>query len=103
MQNPQWREENHNHERGICDMQANVVECYTWSGRGCCYWANDLGNQHIWARGRHEQVYRKEANGHARTTLRSQLRIMMKMSRKDLEDGDFQTFPHRHQALWDSE
>jgi hypothetical protein len=103
-QNPQYRVEDHDHRHGECDLDANnIVEGYSWHGRGCNFWASNLGNQHIWQRcSKAEQCYRDRANGHARTLLRKQLRELMKTSKEDLEDCEYQSFPHRHQALWDS-
>lgn len=102
LQNPQWRVVHHNHERHPCDLADENHKRNLWLSRECGY-STSTSARGFYARSKSEQVYRDKTNGHARTTLRSQLRTMMKMSREDLEDGDFQSFPHKHQALWDSE
>ena len=102
LQNPEWREEVHDHRDGICDIEL-VKKCFEYPRYGCGYGASDLGNQHVWCRSRrYEQIYRKESNGKARNNLRMDMQELRKMTREDIEDCEFLSYPHRHQALWDA-
>lgn len=102
-QNPQWREERHDHRKGECNLVDPIIpqQC-DWAPIGCCYWASDEGNQHVWRRNsRIEHIYRNEANGAVRTGLRNLLSEIRKMSREDLEDVTFAKRDHKHGVLWD--
>lgn len=102
-QNPEWRVEYHDHVNHECNINPKDVGRYRWFTRGCHYWASDLGNQHVWKRcSKSEQCYRDKANGHARTKLRKDMRNLIKMTRDDIDDCEFLSYPHRHQALWDA-
>lgn len=102
LQNPEWREERHNHYNGVCDVQP-ITHDFHYPHTSCGYWVSNLGTQHVWVRPReHEQLYRIEANGKTRNDLRMAMREIMKMTRDDIEDCEFLSYPHRHQALWDA-
>lgn len=102
LQNPQWREEQHDHRNGECILKP-ITKDWHYPRVDCGYWVSDLGNQHVWSRHtKSEQMYRQEANGKARNNLRMDMREIMKMAREDIEDCEFLSYPHRHQALWDT-
>jgi len=102
LQNPEWREEHHNHRNRDCDL-GPMTKDWHYPHNHCDYWISDLGNQHVWIRSsRSEQAYREEANGKARNDLRMAMRDIEKMSREDVEDCEFLSYQHRHQARWDA-
>ena len=102
-QNPQDRVEEHDHRKGICDLDPNDNGSYGWTSQYCSYDFSRAAVQTAYQRcSEVEQLYRKKQNGKARGNLRKNLRDIMKTSRADLEDCDYQSFPHRHQALWDA-
>lgn len=102
LQNPEWCEERHDHRNGICDVQP-IENGFRYPHSHCGYWVSDLGNQYVWVRHtKSEQAYRKEANGRARNELRMDMQELRKMTRDDVEDCEFLSYSHRHQALWDA-
>jgi len=90
------RVEDHDHRKGVCDFD------------GVQYWCEfNFTREHyytsgIYGRPKSEQVYRAKANGKDRTRWRLAASEMLKMPIEELEDYDFQNFPHRHSALWDA-
>lgn len=63
---------------------------------------NYFDMMYLFKRPKREQVYRAKANGKERNYLRKHIREQLKLSFEDVENYDFQSFPHRHGALWDT-
>ena len=106
-QNPELRRTRHDHRKGECDIDKYFEEYKQnthWTRRGeCGYWVSFYRDHSgFYAKNSHgEKGYRAEANGADRTNLRIAIRDMLKTSREDLEDNEFQSFPHRHGVQWD--
>src|SRR3954471_6264836 len=102
--NPALGIEYHNHESGICDIDAAPFdEPFYWQRQGCCgynvnYYAYNGG---FYSRPRRGQNYRLEFEGRMRANWRKTKHDLLKLSGEDLEDYDVKTYQHRHSALWE--
>jgi hypothetical protein len=106
IQNTELQRAVHDHRSGVCDLLKPRDRRWWFDHNRCHYSVNyysKVGRKIFGRCSQAEQSYRAEANGSARTKLRNTMTELRKLIRTDIEDCDFQSFQHKHQALWDVE
>lgn len=97
--------ERHDHRFGSCDIdEAFGSSTFFWQRWGSCgYAASYYGwNDGVYFRPHRAKFLRKSFEHSSRASWRMARDEMLKLSKKDLEDFDFQNYQHRHSALWET-
>lgn len=103
LQNSKDREEVHVHYNGVCELEEPNISDLKFSYRRVhCQWKVNWSYRRFCGRRGWFHSYVDEQNGSQRAKVRMLRREVIKMDRDDIEDIDFQNFPHRHSAIWDS-
>jgi hypothetical protein len=75
--------------------RANLTQCgYTTSRYG--YYSGKL-----YKKPKSKKMYQKEYHGSQRAYVRRSSQEIRKLSTEEILDYDFQTYQHKHSALWD--
>lgn len=104
-QNPEIRRIRHDHSKGPECLIYPIREKYyltfrLWTDYTCWYTTRKgvtIADTvvHRWTRSE-----KRKWHNHERMNVRCTMREISKMSFEDIEDSDFQNFPHRHNASW---
>lgn len=106
-QNPQWRVEDHNHRKGVCDIDnfnPKTNNYLSYRRAHCYFWFKKGIRKSIWPREGSwgVKMYTSKHIKSDRNEMRMQIRDWVKSNREDVYDSEFGNYQTRHRAIWEA-